>query len=229
MTSPPESINSSDHARHSANGAHALDEAPNRTDVDGASAAVRSDRRSVVAREKDRYGGVKWGSAFFGWLTATGTAVILTALLVAIGAVVGVSTGTSASDVRGQASQKAGTLGVAGAIVLLAVLVVAYFAGGYVAGRMARFNGVKQGIAVWAWAIVIALLVGIASAVAGSKFNILDKAGGFPKLPVSGGDVTTAAVIAAVIAIVAALVGSILGGLAGMRFHRNVDKAGLGA
>ncbi|WP_148307956.1 hypothetical protein [Actinoplanes friuliensis] len=42
----------------------------------GATAAHLSDRRSVVAREKDRYGGIKWGSAFFGWLTATGTAVI---------------------------------------------------------------------------------------------------------------------------------------------------------
>jgi len=30
-----------------------------------------------------------------------------------------------------------------------------------------------------------------------------------------------------VIALVAALVGAILGGLAGMRFHRKVDRAGL--
>ena len=39
---------------------------------------------------------------------------------------------------------------------------------------------------------------------------------------------TTAGVIALVVALIAALVGAILGGLAGMRFHRNVDKAGLG-
>jgi hypothetical protein len=31
-----------------------------------------------------------------------------------------------------------------------------------------------------------------------------------------------------VAAVVTALVGSVLGGLAGMRFHRKVDKAGLG-
>jgi hypothetical protein len=202
---------------------------PRRTDRgNGASAAVLSDRHSVVAREKDRYGGIKWGSAFFGWLTATGTAVILTAVLVAAGAVVGVSTGTDAGDAQAQASKNAGTIGVVGGIVLLAVLLIAYYCGGYVAGRMARFNGVKQGLAVWLWAIVIAVLVAVAGAALGSKFDILDKVGGFPRLPFGGGDVTTGGIIALIIAVVAALVGAILGGLAGMRFHRKVDKAGLG-
>jgi hypothetical protein len=189
-----------------------------------ASASSPSDRHSVLAREKERYGGIKWGAAFFGWLTATGTAVILTALLAAGGAAVGVSTGTDAAD----AKNKAGTIGVIGAIALLLVLIVAYYCGGYVAGRMARFNGMKQGIAVWVWAIILIVLAAVAAAVLGDKFNILDKVGGFPRLPVGGGDVTTGAIIAVVIAVIAALVGAILGGLAGMRFHRNVDKAGLG-
>jgi hypothetical protein len=196
--------------------------------ADGSSAATLHDRRSVVAREKDRYGGIKWGSAFFGWLTATGTAVILTAVLVAAGAVVGVSTDTDAGEVQGQASQNAGTISVVGAIVLLAVLMIAYYCGGYVAGRMARFNGVKQGIAVWVWAIVIAVLIAVAGVVLGEEYDILDRVGGFPRLPIGGGDVTTGGIIALVIAVVAALVGAILGGLAGMRFHRKVDKAGLG-
>ena len=34
--------------------------------------------------------------------------------------------------------------------------------------------------------------------------------------------------IALLIVLAAALAGALLGGLAGMRFHRNVDKAGLG-
>src|SRR3954452_13559355 len=111
--------------------------------------AASADRTSVVAREKERYGGIKWGSAFFGWLTATGTAVILTALLVAAGAAVGVSTGIDATDAQKQAGQQAGTIGLVGGITLLVVIFVAYFSGGYVAGRMARFNGVRQGVAVW--------------------------------------------------------------------------------
>jgi hypothetical protein len=205
------------------------DRIPQRPDsANGSSAAALTDRHSVVAREKDRYGGIKWGSAFFGWLTATGTAVILTAVLVAAGAVVGVSTDTDTSDVQNQASQNAGTIGIVGGIVLLAVLLIAYYCGGYVAGRMARFNGAKQGIAVWVWAIVIAILIAVAGAVLGEEFDILDRVGGFPRLPVGGGDVTTGSIIAVVIAVIAALIGAILGGLAGMRFHRKVDKAGLG-
>ena len=194
----------------------------------GARAAVGTDRRSVVAREKDRYGGIKWGSAFFGWLTATGTAVILTALLLAAGTAVGVVTDTNATDAQNQAAGQAGTLGVVGGIVLLAVLLIAYYCGGYVAGRMARFSGVKQGVAVWIWGIVIAILVGVAGALLGDKYDVLSKLGGFPRLPFNGNDITTGGIVAIVIAVVAMLVGAILGGLAGMRYHRNVDKAGLG-
>jgi hypothetical protein len=193
---------------------------------DGARAAVANDRNSVVAREKDQYGGTKWGAAFFGWLTATGTAVILTGLLVATGAAVGVANNTDTGDVQSQASQKPGTIGVVGAILLLAVVLIAYYCGGYVAGRMARFNGVRQGIAVWIWAVVIAVALAVAGAALGSKFDVLDRIGGFPRLPI--GDVTTGSIIAIAIALAAALIGAILGGLAGMRFHRKVDKAGLG-
>jgi hypothetical protein len=201
-------------------GAHARD--LGRSDG-GSHIAMVADRRSVVDREKKRYGGIKWGSAFFGWLTATGAAVILTAVLIAGGAAVGVN--TSIGDAAGQAA----TIGVGGAIALLVVLLIAYFCGGYVAGRMARFNGVKQGIAVWIWAIVIAVVVAVAGKVLGDKYDVLAKLGGFPRLPFSHGEVTTAAVVALVIAVVATLVGAVLGGLAGMRFHRKVDRAGLGA
>ena len=52
-------------------------------DAHDAAGRVERDREAVVAREKEEYGGVKVGSAFFGWLTATGTAVLLTALAAA--------------------------------------------------------------------------------------------------------------------------------------------------
>jgi hypothetical protein len=220
MSTSPHSSNTGAHRPDLDNDNDGRDE--RRTASDESAGATRlTDRHSVVAREKDRYGGIKWGSAFFGWLTATGTAVILTAVLVAAGAVVGLNT-----DAEDRAAGDVGTISVVGGIVLLLVLLVAYYCGGYVAGRMARFNGVKQGIAVWVWAILIAVLVAVAGAVLGDRFDILDRVGGFPRLPVGGGDVTTGAIIALVIAVVAALVGAILGGLAGMRFHRKVDKAG---
>lgn len=48
-----------------------------------------------------------------------------------------------------------------------------------------------------------------------------------PRLPVNEGQVTATGAIVIGAAILAALIGAVLGGLAGMRFHRNVDKAGL--
>src|SRR5215207_7802175 len=112
--------------------------------------------RASQRRQREEFGGLHWGSAFFGWLVAVGIATLLTALLSAAGAAVGF-TQVSADD----ALSNAGTIGIVGGIVLLAILLIAYYAGGYVAGRMARFNGTKQGLGVW----VIGLLVTIALAV----------------------------------------------------------------
>ena len=194
----------------------------------GRDVTAPTDRRSVVAREREAFGGVKAGSAFFGWLAATGTAVLLTALVAAAGTAVGVATGTDPAQAATQATQNATTVGLAGGIVLLVILFVAYYCGGYVAGRMARFNGAKQGVAVWLWAVVIAILVAILGAVAGSKYNVLANLNSFPRIPVQEGTLTTGGVIALLAVAVASLVGAILGGLAGMHFHRKVDKAGLG-
>ena len=205
----------------------------NRMDPDAAVGTPRSEgvgesRKSVVGREKEEHGGFKIGSAFFGWLTATGMGVLLTAILAAAGTAVGVATGTKVSDATKAVSSSADTIGLIGGIVLLVILFVSYYCGGYVAGRMARFNGLKQGLAVWLWAILIALVVGIVGAVAGSKYNILAKLNTFPRLPVDEGSLTTGGVIALLAVVVASLVGALLGGLAGMRFHRKVDKTGLG-
>ncbi|MFC8924261.1 DUF4153 domain-containing protein [Cellulosimicrobium sp. NPDC057127] len=191
-------------------------------------AHVGRERESVVEREKEEYGGVKIGAAFFGWLAATGMAVILTALAAAAGAVFGLTTAESAADAADQATQNPETIGIVGGIILLAVLFVAYYCGGYVAGRMARFDGAKQGVAVWVWAVVVAIVLALLGLVAGSQFNVLAELNSFPQIPVSTRDLTTGGVIALVAAAVVTLGGAVLGGLAGMRFHRKVDRAGLG-
>ena len=70
-------------------------------------------------------------------------------------------------------AENASTVGLIGAIALAVVVFVAYFCGGYVAGRMARLSGAKQGIAVWLWALIVAVVFAIVAAIAGSQFNIL--------------------------------------------------------
>src|SRR4051812_29547099 len=120
---------------------------------------AREQVKQIQQRQRDEFGGLHWGSAFFGWLVAVGIATLLTALLSAAGAAVGL---TQASTQ--EATSKAGTIGIVGGVLLLVILLVAYYAGGYVAGRMARFDGFKQGLGVW----IIALAVTIGLAVAGA-------------------------------------------------------------
>jgi hypothetical protein len=183
------------------------------------------DRNEVIAREREAFGGVKVGSAFFGWLTATGTAVILTALLAATGAALGLGIVESDTTVAGAALDTE-TVGWVGAIALLVILFLAYYCGGYVAGRMARFNGILQGIAVWVWALVIAIVVALVSVVVGSQFDILGELNAFPRFPVAEGDLTVAGIITTIVVIIASLGGAILGGKAGTHYHRKVDRAG---
>ena len=187
----------------------------------------RSRRNDVVAAQKERFGGIKFGSAFFGWLTAIGLTVILSALATAIGAGVGAANTSGASDAANQAQENAQTIGIVSGIVLAIILFVAYYCGGYVAGRMARFDGVKQGVAVWLWGIVVAIVVAILAALAGDRFNVLSSIGGAPSIPVDGSLLTASGLIALAIAVLVPLIGAILGGKAGMSFHRKVDQVGI--
>lgn len=184
-------------------------------------------RAAVIDRERERFGGMQFGSAFFGWLTAVGVAVLLTTLLAATGAALGL--GTLGEQVDEAAADNAATIGIVGIIALAIILFVAYFAGGYVAGRMARFNGMKQGIAVWLWAVVIALVGAAIAAIAGSQYDVLANLNTFPRIPVTEGDLTVAGIITLVVVIAASLGGAILGGKTGTRYHRKVDAAGFGA
>ncbi len=186
------------------------------------------DRKTVVEREKEEHGGMKLGCAFFGWLTATGMAVLLTALAAAAGTALGVASDTEIGEATDAASQQADTVGLVGGIVLLVILLVAYYCGGYVAGRMARFDGLKQGLAVWLWALLVAVVAAIVVAIAGADYNVLQQLNSFPRLPVGEGTLTTGGIIALVAVVLVTLVGALLGGLAGMHFHRKVDKTGLG-
>jgi len=181
------------------------------------------DHREVVARQKEEFGGMKVGAGFFGWLAATGMAVILTALVAAVAAALGMSQNLTTADATTGNVAKAGLVG---GIVLLVIVLVAYYCGGYVAGRMARFNGLKQGLAVWLWAVIVTIVLGVLGAVAGSKFNLMDQVS-VPNLGVSTDRFTWTGVLALVVVAAVALLGAILGGLAGMRFHRRVDKIGL--
>ena len=70
------------------------------------------ERKDVVDREREAFGGVKIVCAFFGWLTATGMSVLLVALVAAAGAGVGIV--SSADDVVDATGADANDIGWAG-------------------------------------------------------------------------------------------------------------------
>ena len=137
------------------------------------------DRTDVVGRQRELFGGMKFGSCFFGWLTASGTAVLLAAVATGIGAALGLSRNVGAVGTSPAQTQ---SVGFVGGIVLLAIIFVSYLAGGYVAGRMARFNGIKQGLGVWLWAVIIAILAAAAGLLAGARFDLLAQVNSLPPL-----------------------------------------------
>src|SRR3954470_22084940 len=147
--------------------------------------------RNARLRQRDEYGGFNFGAAFFGWLVAIGMAVILTAIVGAAGAALALTS----SNPGAQAQSGAGTIGIVGGALLIAIAVLAYYCGGYVAGRMSRFDGARQGFGVWAMALVITLLIAAAGAIFGDQYNVFEKLN-LPHIPVSTSDLTTGGGIA---------------------------------
>ena len=74
----------------------------------------------VVGRQKEAFGGMKFGSCFFGWLTASGTAVLLAALVTGIGTALGFSANV---DMANPTPVQTQSIGLVGGIVLLAIIV----------------------------------------------------------------------------------------------------------
>ena len=181
----------------------------------------RADRGVDRERQHEEFGGFNWGAAFFGWLVAIGVTALLTALLSAAGTAIGL---TEVSETEARSSAE--TLSIVGGILLIAVLAIGYFAGGYVAGRMSRFDGGRQGMGVWIFGLAITLILAAIGAIAGSEYNVLGQLN-LPRIPIDEGALATGAAITLAIVLLATALAAIAGGKVGQRYHRKVDEAGL--
>jgi hypothetical protein len=189
--------------------------------AEGTEERTRLAASALHRREQQAYGGaIQWEAAFFGWLAAIGLSALLVAVVVGAGLAVGIT------ELDGSAADKTGTLTLGGGIVIVAILMLAYLCGGYVAGRMARFDGWRQGLGVWILGIVAAVGLALAGVIGGSEYNVLSTLD-LPRIPVDEGDLTTGGAIALAAVLAGSLAASIGGGVAGERFHRAVDEAGV--
>jgi MFS family permease len=189
-------------------------------DREGAVVDRRGEHPDVRRRQRDEFGGFNWGAAFFGWLVAVGIAVILTALLSAAGAAIGLSEVSES-----EAENNAGTISVVGGILLVLILGIAYYAGGYVAGRLSRFDGARQGFGAWIFGLLVTLALAAAGAIFGSEYNVLEQLN-LPRIPVDEGSLATGGLIVLAAILVLTALAAIAGGKVGERYHRKVDRAG---
>ncbi|NRQ50862.1 hypothetical protein [Aeromicrobium stalagmiti] len=181
---------------------------------------VVEDDRVQEKRAHEKFGGLNLGAAFFGWIVAIGVAVLLTGIVGAILAGANSSIEVTWSD----AERAAGTIGLSTAIVLLVVLALSYYAGGYVAGRMSRFDGARQGVGVWVLGLLVTVVAIVLGAVFGDEYDVLDRVD-LPRIPLSTDEITGGAIVAGIAVVAVTLVAAILGGLVGHRYHHRVDRA----
>ena len=210
-----------DDERESASDEHAPRFAKDAPATAGTTGMTAGTLRDVRARQRDEYGGINWGAAFFGFLSAAGLAAILAGLVSAAGATLSLTTG-----VENDAAGNEETIGIVGGILFLVLLGVAYFAGGYVAGRMSRFDGARQGLGVWSVALIVTVVLAVAGALLGGEYNVLEQLN-LPNIPVDNGDVATGGLIALGLAVLVTLISAMAGGKAGERYHRKIDRVGI--
>lgn len=188
-----------------------------------------ADARARLTVQRELFGGIHWGAAFFGWLSANGLAVLMLAFVSAAGLAIGLTATSGDLDVNRQRAQNgvlgsSEQMGIAGGVAALVILAVAYFAGGYVAGRMSRFDGARQGLAVWLIGVIAILILAGAGVVFAPKYNVLAELD-LPRIPVDEGTATTGVIVGLVAILLVSAVAAVVGGKAGERYHRKIDRA----
>jgi hypothetical protein len=172
-------------------------------------------------RLRDMYGGVDWLASLLGFVFALVAGAIFSAVAGVVLAPLGFSLNLT------------GPLGAAviTGLVLLGVLIfLTYFFGGYVAGRLARFDGGRNGAMVLVWTLLTGLLLLLAAGVFRGFLpgGAADAIGGFLDRTSSAlGSLSQAGIVGIVVVVAAfliALVGGLLGGRLGSRYHAEIDR-----
>lgn len=165
------------------------------------------------------YRGFKFGAAFFGWLISIAMAVLLMA------AVAGAALGTAEvlDYSRSDAEANPGAAAITAVAVTVLMLTLAFYAGGYVAGRLARFDGGRNGFGVWMLALLVSVLAAGGGAVLNNQYDWLDDLNR-PDVALSNDTLSMGGIIAAAALVLLTLVAAILGGKAGKRYHDKIDR-----
>ena len=164
-----------------------------------------------VVDTRQRYGGFDAGASLAGMLAALGVTVLLGGVLGGIGTI-----GYQLDLERGTDQLSAG--GLAGGLV---TLLVAFLIGGWVAGRIGRYDGGRNGLMTAVWFILLAGALALLGAWLGDRYDVF----GSLQVPhwFSDNATTTTAILTGVIAAVVMLGAGFVGGIVGARYHTRAD------
>jgi hypothetical protein len=211
---------------------HALIHRDARTDTGAGEDTVdRPGRRT--GREADRrplrgrgtvpphaaFGGTNWGACFFGWLVAVGVTVLL-GTLGAAAALVGIGSDWSLDD----AARHVGGLGATGGVAAAVIAFVGCYTGGYVAGRMSRFDAVRQGVGVWLIGVLTTAIAAGLAALLQTRSGILADVD-LSARDLIGAEAAAGAALTVAAVLLVTLLGAVLGSTVGRRYHRRIDAA----
>ncbi|MEA2516932.1 MAG: hypothetical protein QOG16_770 [Actinomycetota bacterium] len=164
----------------------------------------------------DARGGISGGAILTGVVVAFGAMFLLSAL---VGGVL-TAIGLTAEDV---ATSDAIQAGIGAGIILVVAQFLAYFWGGYTAGRMARGAGAANGALVPLIAIVVAVLVGAVVASLGATAN-LNLPFSTNRLPLENDLVVDWGLAISIAALAAMFLGGAIGGALGSRWHTKLER-----
>ena len=168
---------------------------------------------------QERYGGFSFAGAFFGWLVA----IAMTVLLAGIAGAGATAASRTLNITPSQAEQQAETFGFASAMALLAILMIAYFTGGYVAGRMSRFDGGRQGRGVWLLGLLVTILVAVLGARFGTQYDVFTRAD-LASVPIPTDTLTVGGIVTLLAVVLGTRLSAASGGKTGQRYHAKIDR-----
>jgi MFS family permease len=169
-----------------------------------------------VDRAHDRFGGFDVPAQLTGMLVAT-------ALVLLLGGIAGAVIGSIAYQTGLQGNLN--DISVGALVSGLVVLLVSFLIGGWAAGRIARYDGGRNGLMTAVWFLILTAVLAGLGIWFGDQYNVVGRV----DLPnwfgawFSDEDVTLAAALSGIGAVIAALAGGFLGGLWGARYHRRAD------
>ena len=165
-----------------------------------------------VEEARARFGGVDIPATLAGALAALGTAVLLAGILAGVGTY-GYQLGID------NAEEKLTAGGLIGGLV---TLFLAFLVGGWVAGRVARYDGGRNGLLTALWFVLLAAAMAALGAWAGDKYNVFSNV----NLPqwFSRNARGATAILSGLVALAVMLGAGWLGGWLGERYHRRADS-----